>query len=415
LSAAEELAVIVMDVDRFKAVNDTLGHAFGDHVLIEIADRLAGLVADTDVVARLSGDEFAIIAMGSGHEDEVLEAARNIALELGRPMHIDGMTLSRAVSIGVALRSAESADAATLLRQADMAMYDAKQRQQTARVFSSDTSQTTVEELTLSASLREALDDRQFVLHYQPQVDLRTGAVVGYEGLARWEHPELGLLTPNRFIDLLVCSDEGLAFADYVIEAGVAFAERCAELGRAVPVAVNISAQSLFDEGLPERVARVLQTHGVPPEHLVIEITEADIMEEASHSSRVIQHLADLGVQVSIDDFGTGYSSLARLADLPISEIKIDRRFVSGAQSSERDHMIIHSIVDLAHRLQLNTMAEGVESPGEIALLLDAGCNEAQGFLFSKPVPEAKAFEMLAGIFDVVAGVDHPVANERTR
>jgi diguanylate cyclase (GGDEF)-like protein len=401
LETEQSVAVIVMDIDRFKAINDTLGHAFGDDVLIEVAKRLQKQVRESDVVARLSGDEFAIIYAGTSSSNELTQRAKNIAAALSRPMNIGGMTLSRSVSIGIAFRSATNEDAATLLRHADIAMYEAKQRQQTVRVFSGDIQRTPLEELTLSASLHDALDDGQFILHYQPKVDLRTGAVTGFEGLARWNHPALGLLTPDRFIELLAFSDEGQEFADHVIETGVRFARTCADAGFALPVAVNISALSLFDEGLPERVAGVLQRHQIDPEQLIVEITEADIMEEVSHSSRVLQRLADMGLKISIDDFGTGYSSLARLADLPINEIKIDRRFVSGALSREQDRIIVRSIVDLATNLNLNVIAEGVESRGEVDLLVEIGCHEAQGYLFSKPVDEQTARQMLGSVFDV--------------
>lgn len=403
VAAGKPLAVMIMDLNRFKTVNDTLGHGFGDQVLVEVADRLRSIIGEGDVVARLGGDEFAVISTTSPNERKARRLADEIAGVVSRRMMLGGMSISTTISCGVALAPTHGSDAQSLMRHADIAMYDAKQRGFTVQVFSTEIELTPVEELTLSASLKEALAGDQFVLHYQPKVNMHTGEVVGFEALSRWAHPTLGLLSPDRFIHLVTLSDECQAFADRIIEVGVQFAVECQARGRAVPVAVNLSARSLFDDTLPDRTAHLLRHHGLRPDLLIIEITEADIMDEAGLSSRVLARLSALGVQISIDDFGTGYSSLARLVDLPISEVKIDRHFVAQAIDDRRDEVIVRTIVDLAETLGLHIVAEGVESQQGVGLLLNAGCSEAQGYLFSPPVPHDEALGLLHEVYTTAA------------
>lgn len=396
-----QFAVIMMDLDRFKTINDTLGHAFGDAVLVEIATRLDHLVKVPDVVARLGGDEFAIIAESATTPTDALRYADAIATAVIQTMQLSGMSISTTPSIGVALAPSDGRDAQSLMRRADIAMYEAKRRNNTTVLFNTEIQQTPVEELTLSASLKEALVGDQFTLYFQPKIDMTTGRIVGFEGLARWQHPTLGLLTPDRFIHLVTLSDESQAFAYRIIEVGIEFAVECATRGLDVPIAVNLSARSLFDDTLPDRTAYLLRTYGLPADRLTIEITEADIMDEAGHSSRVLARLAGLGVTVSIDDFGTGYSSLARLVDLPISEVKIDRHFVSRLSKDPRDEVVVYSIIDLAKTLGLHVVAEGVENLTEAEMLVAAGCREAQGFLFSPPRSPCAALMMLDDSFVV--------------
>lgn len=403
LRSGRPLSVMIMDLNRFKTINDTLGHVVGDEVLVQVARRLEHVVEAPDLVARLGGDEFAVISTQAVDAVEASRLAEAIANEISLTMQLSGMSISTTISCGVALAPLHGSDVQALMRHADIAMYEAKRRGRTLEVFNHEIEQTPLEEVTLSASLKDALFGDQFVLHYQPKVDLATGAVTGFEALARWEHPTLGLLSPDRFIHLVTLSDESQAFADRIIEVGIQFAVACRDRGLEVPVAVNLSARSLFDDTLPDRTAYLLRQYDLMPESLVIEITEADIMDEAGHSSRVLARLSHLGVQISIDDFGTGYSSLARLVDLPISEIKIDRHFVSQAIQDRRDEVIVRSIVELAETLDLHIVAEGVECHREVALLLSAGCNEAQGYLFSPAVPHDDALDLLHSVFEVAS------------
>ncbi len=405
LASGAPQVVMIMDLNRFKTINDTLGHAVGDEVLISVANRLSEVVTEPDLVARLGGDEFAVISQAADASSS-RRLAHDIAAAVSRTMRLSGMSISTTISCGVALAPSHGGDVQSLMRHADIAMYEAKRRGRTIEVFSNEIEQTPLEEVTLSASLKTALAGDEFVLHYQPKVDLSTGRVTGFEALSRWNHPTLGLLSPDRFIHLVTLSDESQAFADRIIEVGVQFAVDCRESGHAVPVAVNLSARSLFDDTLPDRTAHLLREYGLAAELLIIEITEADIMDEAGQNSRVLARLSQLGVQISIDDFGTGYSSLARLVDLPISEVKIDRHFVSQALQDRRDEVIVRSIVELADTLNLHIVAEGVETESEVALLVNAGCNEAQGYLFSHAVPHAEAVELLHKQFPVPPQAD---------
>lgn len=402
LGGAMPLTVMIMDLNRFKTINDTLGHVVGDEVLVQVARRLEEVVEAPDLVARLGGDEFAIISGTATDSVEASQLAEAIASQISRTMRLNGLSISTTMSCGVALSPEHGRDVQSLMRHADIAMYEAKRRGRTIQVFNHEIEQTPLEEITLSASLKDALVGDQFVLHYQPKVDLGTGQVTGFEALARWDHPTLGLLSPDRFIHLVTLSDESQAFADRIIEVGIQFAVACRDRGLEVPVAVNLSARSLFDDTLPDRTAYLLRQYNLVPELLIIEITEADIMDEAGHSSRVLARLSQLGVQISIDDFGTGYSSLARLVDLPISEMKIDRYFVSQAVQDRRDEVIVRSIVDLAQTLDLHIVAEGVENYREVALLVNAGCTEGQGYLFSQAVPHHEALALLHNVFAVV-------------
>jgi len=401
LAVGDPLSVMVMDLNRFKTINDTLGHGSGDRVLRTVAQRLNELVEAPDLVARLGGDEFAVVSTRVTNERSARELAHKLGLGVSATMELSGMSISTTVSCGVVLAPRHGNDVDSLMRQADIAMYEAKRRGREVQIFNSKIEQTPLEELTLSASLKDALASDEFVLHYQPKVELTTGRLTGFEALARWQHPTLGLLSPDRFIHLVTLSDLGQAFADRIIELGVQFAVECRNRDHPVPVAVNLSARSLFDDTLPDRTADVLRRHRLDSSNLIIEITEADIMDKAGQSSRVLSRLSSLGVKISIDDFGTGYSSLARLVDLPISEVKIDRHFVSRATSDRREAVIVRSIVELAETLDLHIVAEGVEHAAEVALLLNAGCDEAQGYLFSPAVEQEQALELLDHVFTV--------------
>ncbi|MEM7096004.1 MAG: EAL domain-containing protein [Actinomycetota bacterium] len=398
LAEGRSVAVMIMDLNRFKTINDTLGHSVGDEVLVLVAGRLGEIVEAPNLVARLGGDEFAVIAEAVSADD-----AQAFAAELGdavsTTMQLSGMSISTTISCGIAMAPDHGSDSQALMRHADIAMYEAKRRGRTLELFNNEIEQTPIEEVTLSASLKQALAGDQFVLHYQPKVQLATGRITGFEALSRWEHPTLGLLGPDRFIHLVTLSDENQAFADRIIELGVQFAVECRDRGNSVPVAVNLSARSLFDDTLPDRTAHLLRSHDLDPSLLIIEITEADIMDEAGHNSRVLSRLSELGVKISIDDFGTGYSSLARLVDLPISEVKIDKHFVHQSLQDRRDEVIVRSIVELAETLDLHIVAEGVENRSEVNLLLSAGCDEAQGYLFSPAIPLEEALDLLDMVF----------------
>ena len=290
----------------------------------------------------------------------------------------------------------------SLMRRADLAMYRAKSENVSHLFFAEEMVETSVEDLQLTASLPQAIHNGELELFFQPKVDLSTGFIIGFEGLIRWRHPKLGLLTPNRFLHLINVSDIEDRFVDRVITQGVEFAAACRTRGHALPVAVNLSTHSFLDESLPPRVQALLERHDVPADMFVIEITELDIMDKLAPSSHVLDRWSSLGIGISVDDFGTGYSSFSRLVDMPITEVKIDRRFVQGAPVNRRDEVIVRSVSDLAGRMGIALVAEGIEDASQAALLVDAGCRQAQGFLFAQALSAAEALDLVGHRFDAV-------------
>lgn len=394
LTSNHTFALVLLDLDRFKNVNDTLGHGFGDGVLIEIARRLKAIAGD-DLVVRLGGDEFAVVVSDMHDDADASQFAKRIAGECSRVMSLQGVTISSGASIGIAMCPRDGDTVQTLLRHADIAMYAAKREGRSFQIFNTGIKQAPLEEVTLSAAIGPALEKGEFVLHFQPKINTLTGEVTGFEGLARWEHPELGVLTPARFLHLIKLSVFTTDFTNHVLDLGARFAAVCAAHGNAVPVSVNISARSLYDDSFPERVESTMKRHGLVSNQLLIEITEHDIMNRTSNNTGMLDRLDALGVALSVDDFGTGYSSLARLIDLPVTEIKIDRRFIAKLLVDKRDAVIVRSIIDLGRNLDLHVVAEGIECQEEAELLSSWGCEHAQGFLYSPAVSPTEAIKLL--------------------
>ncbi len=377
--AGSPFGLLMLDVDRFKEINDSLGHSTGDAVLQNLADRITE-ASPGDLVCRLGGDEFAVLVDDPMNIDNVVRA---IGEKTSAPMQLGELTVSTQVSIGSVIAPTDAETTEDVLRRGDIAMYQAKRRGQLHLSYAPDMEQSSSLDLELSAALSTALENEEFELSFQPKVDLRTRTIVGAEGLIRWNSPKHGVLRPGAFMHLITLSNAHGAFADRVIRQAVEMAGAASRPDHPFSVAVNVSMVSLFDKDFAARVATILADEGLPASQLIIEITESDIMEEYAIASDVISELAELGVQLSIDDFGTGYSSFARLVDLPVSEIKIDRRFVDAAPSRQRERAVVDSIVDLAHRLDLNVVAEGIESQEQADVLIEAGCTTGQGFLFS--------------------------------
>ncbi len=386
-----EFALLMLDVDRFKEINDTLGHTVGDDVLRELATRIS-TAAPGELVCRLGGDEFAIVLRDPS---DIGRIARAIGEHTSAPMTLGDLTVSTQVSIGSVIAPIDADNNEDLLRRGDIAMYQAKRRGQLHLRYEASMEQHSALDLELSAALVPAMENGEFVLFFQPKVDLATREIVGAEGLIRWIHPKHGVLRPVSFMHLVGLSNAHGDFADSVIRQAARVAAQASITQPGFTVAVNISMVSLFDTDFASRVARCLDAIDVEPHQLILEITESDIMEEYAIATTVLDELADLGVQLSIDDFGTGYSSFARLVDLPVSEIKIDRRFVDAAPTRPAERAVIDSIVDLARRLDLDVVAEGIESQVQADVLLEAGCVVGQGFLFSHAV---EADELLAKI-----------------
>ena len=387
LDGDTDFALMITDLDRFKEVNDTLGHEAGDQLLETIAQRLADAVRPGDLVARLGGDEYAIVVVGGTDVDAIHALAARLSTECARPVVLNGVDVAVATSTGVALRSRSGHDRATMLRHADIAMYEAKRGSESFRVFDASLEQTSTLRLTLTASLSDAIDNGQLTMHFQPKYDMSTRRLVGAEGLSRWRHPEFGLLTPAAFLDIALMSESAAPFAISTIRHAAAMIHRLGELGTPMPIAANVAMRALRDPGFAPAVLRVLAEFGVSPDLLVLELTESDPLWPNTHTATGLQSLIDAGVQLSIDDFGTGHSSLERLRVLRVHELKIDRSFVDGMVTDPLQRQIVRTVIDLAKGLDCQVVAEGVETEEQVRLLLDHGCVVAQGYLFARPMP----------------------------
>jgi diguanylate cyclase (GGDEF)-like protein/PAS domain S-box-containing protein len=392
---SERVAVLLLDLDRFKEVNDTLGHGYGDRLLAQVGPRLRPHVRDVDVVARLGGDEFLLLLPDATVEGARAAAARARAA-LGEPFVVDGLALDVDVSIGVAVSSTGPADIDSLLRQADIAMYTAKERQSGVEVYDAAADGHDRGRLVLLSEFRRGLAEGHLALHYQPKISLGTGAVVGVEALVRWEHPTRGLLMPGAFLPAVEQTGLIEPLTDCVLDLALAQVREWTEQGLTVPVAVNLSARSVHRADLPERVFSALAVHGVPADMLRLELTESALLAEPARARDVLSRLSAEGVRVSIDDFGTGYSSMGHLKHLPVDEIKIDRSYIAEMASSPGDAAMVRSVIDLGHELGLTVVAEGVEDAGTMASLTALRCDVGQGYLFAAPQPAAQITTWLA-------------------
>jgi diguanylate cyclase len=394
-------SVLMLDMDGFKEVNDVFGHGNGDLVLIEVAHRLISRIRPHDTVTRLGGDEYAVLLSGMDGE-EAEETSKRLADALARPFDLGGIHVDLEVSIGIAT-SGPGDDSATVMRKADTAMYHAKEQRLGRAAFSEDNpmlvgAALTGNRLDLLGDLRRALQEHEIVLHYQPKVDLTSGKMVGVEALARWQHPERGLLQPSAFIEMVERTNLGLQFTHEVLSMALAQNRAWTDMGLDVPVAVNLSPRCLLDPTLPATVAASLAEHGVSPRMLVLEITEMTIVSNPEVTGEILRKLRSLGIKVSLDDFGTGYSSLSYLKDLPIDELKIDRSFVRHlTEEGSRDSILVRATVELAHNLGLSVVAEGVEDADTQRRLGALDCDLAQGFHFARPMPAAELGAWLVG------------------
>lgn len=388
------VGLVLLDIDRFKDINDSLGHDRGDELLVQVAHRLRASLRERDVVARLGGDEFAILlpAIRSvANAERLAQRVRNLftpAFNLGGlELHVDS-------SIGVACIPEHAVDASGLMRKADVAMYTAKTHRAGVAVYSPDEDDSSPARLVLLGDLHRALADRQeLVMFYQPKIALPSGQTVGYEALMRWVHPTRGMLVPDLFIPLAEQSGLIHDLTAFALESTIAQLAQWLQDGREVPVAVNLSAHNLTSSQVAETIEELLHAHQVRPDLLEVEITETALVADPTRVVPVLEHLADIGVLVSIDDFGIGNTSISQLRDLPVARIKIDRTFIAdltGTAPRAGSEMIVKAMVDLAHSFGLEVVAEGVEDPDTEGLIRALGVDQAQGFLYSQPVPAAE-------------------------
>ncbi|NEK86118.1 EAL domain-containing protein [Blastococcus saxobsidens] len=396
--SSAEVAVLLVDLDRFKEINDSLGHSYGDALLQQVAPRLAGVLRDGDTVARLGGDEFAVLLPAVDGVAEAEAVAERLREALHRSFDVDGVTLDVEVSVGIAVSPWHGTDSDALLRSADIAMYVAKERKAGAVVFAAEDHVTAPSRLTVLGDLRRALEDDELFLHYQPKFTLDGERIEGVEALLRWQHPTRGLVPPAEFVPVAEGTGIILRLTERVLDLALAQARRWYDAGHPMPVAVNLSTRCLLDAGLPDLVARLLDRHGVPARLLRLEVTESAVMADAARCTDVLQRLHDLGLRLSIDDFGTGYSSMVHLRRLPVDELKIDRSFVMGMTTSAHDAVLVRTAVDLGHNLGLTVVAEGVEEPEHVAALRELGCDIAQGYHYARPMAADALDEILARV-----------------
>jgi diguanylate cyclase (GGDEF)-like protein/PAS domain S-box-containing protein len=384
------IALLLMDLDRFKEVNDTFGHHFGDVLLKQVAFRLRNQLHVDDTVARLGGDEFAIVLTSALDANAVAMTARRILNSLQQPFVVEGQVLEVGASIGIALYPQHGSDARTLMRRADVAMYATKQSNAGFTFHERDEQESRVpDQLSLIVEMRTAIERNEFELYYQPKQHLHSGLITRVEVLVRWNHPRRGLLMPVSFVPIAERTGLIKPMTDWILDKAMQQCREWQDEGAPIHVAVNVSAKSLLEETLPSKVQAVLDKWNIDPRFLKIEITESSIMADPAHALAIMSMLQSMGVRLSVDDFGTGYSSLTHLRELPIDEIKIDKAFVMGMLTSDADAAIVRTVIDLAHNLGKQVCAEGVEDAETLRRLEEMGCDLAQGYFISRPVPAA--------------------------
>jgi diguanylate cyclase (GGDEF)-like protein len=394
--------LMLLDLDRFKEINDTLGHQAGDAVLENLAARLKEVSRASDTVARLGGDEFALVLQGAADSASALFVAERIRRALDEPFVIEGMTLQLETSIGIALFPRDGEDAEQLLKHADIALYASK-GSHVPVVYASEHDQHSVDGLGLVAQIRDAIENGALIVHYQPEVDLVTGETRRVEALVRWEHPQRGLLQPDSFIPVARQSALVRPITRFVLDAALGQCRAWRDAGIDVGVAVNLAGRDLADSRLEEEVSEALRRWKLEPELLELEIPESAIVSERDRTLKMVARLSERGVRVAVDDFGSGYASLSHLKQLPVDVLKVDQSFVQNIGTDEEDEAIVRSTIDLAHSLGIAVVAEGVESEDVLRRLRALGCDLAQGFCLANPASADDVTEWLLGRKSVAA------------
>ena len=394
-------AILFMDLDQFKVINDSLGHRAGDELLIIAARRLQNCLRPGDTAARLGGDEFIVLLDGVGDVEDAVQVAQRITKALGSPIKLAGRQMVVSTSMGIALCEDANCEPDALLRNSDAAMYHAKREGKArCKVFSEDMHAQAMRRLELENELRLAIEREELTIHYQPKVLLSTGTIVGMEALVRWDHPTLGLIAPKEFIPL--AEEVGLidSLGRWVLGEACAESRRWQEQHPAAPplvTSVNLSLGQFQGSDLVPEIAEILRQTGLNPSCLELEITESVIMEDVEYAIDLLEHLKKLGIRVALDDFGTGYSSLEALRRFPLDALKIDKVFVDGVSKSQQDTAVVQLVIDLAHAVGIQAIAEGVETVDQLTKLRDMGCDQAQGYYFWKPLMGEEAAALQGG------------------
>ncbi len=381
----QPMALLMIDLDHFKEVNDTLGHLVGDQLLIRVGERFQSALREPDTLGRLGGDEFAVVLPRADHDD-ALTVAEKLQASLRRPVNVDQNSFSVSASIGISFYPKHGPDPSSLLRSADIAMYVAKRAHDEYAVYEPKLDNYNPDHLALLRDLRRAIEHNDIDVVFQPKLDLRNDLIVGVEALARWRHPDRGDIPPYEFIPILEQTGLIRPFTLQILEKAIDYCAKCRRLGMELSVSVNLSMHNLRDEKLPEQINAIIDKHDFDPRLLVLEITESAIMHDPQHSLEILNRLDQMKVSLSVDDFGTGYSSLSYLKRLPVRQLKIDRSFVRDMTRDEDDAMIVRSTIDLAHNLGLTTVAEGVEDHQTLERLRKLRCDLVQGHLISRPL-----------------------------
>ena len=389
------VTILMMDLDRFKYVNDTLGHGVGDHVLREVGSRLTGLLSESDIIARLGGDEFAIL-LNTGCSEHATQVAHSIVRALEQPINYEGQPLDVGASIGIARFPEHGEDHGTLLRNADIAMYVAKRNKTGFAVYDPEYDTHQQAHLSMLGELRRAVEHNELKVFYQPKISLLNSSVGAVEALLRWDHPRRGFIPPGQFIPFAEHTGYIKVLTRWVLGESLRQCGVWRAAGMPLRVSVNISARDLMNRELPDLIAELMARHDVPADLLCLEITESGFMEDPAYAQKVLQKLSDLGIHLSIDDYGTGYSSLSYIVQLPVDELKIDRSFVMNMGTDEHTSTIVRSTIELGHSLGLKVVAEGVENADGLRMLRELGCDQAQGYFISKPVSAAQLETWLA-------------------
>ncbi|UCE76249.1 MAG: EAL domain-containing protein [Gammaproteobacteria bacterium] len=379
-------ALLLMDLDRFKEINDTLGHHFGDQLLQQVGNRIGQSLREGDTIARLGGDEFALL-MPATRQAQPVRCAERVMQQLDDSFLIDNIPVQVKVSIGIAVFPEHGDSAESLLQHADVAMYKAKHSNTGYAIYDPSQDEHSVRRLTLMGELRSAIADRRLTVHYQPKIDLHTGLTTGVEALARWVHPELGFVPPDEFIPLAEQMGAIRDLTDCVFAQAMQESRQWSRRGQSLTVAVNLSTHCLQDSSLPERLAQLMRTVDFPASRLELEITESALMHDLDTARAILNKLNAMGLKLSIDDFGTGFSSLSYLTRLPVDALKIDKSFVIDMHNNEGNAAIVRSVIDMAHHMGLKVVAEGIETQEAVELLAGLGCDLAQGYFISRPLP----------------------------
>jgi diguanylate cyclase len=386
----QKLALLFIDLDKFKSINDMLGHDAGDHLLLQVSERISGAVRESDIVARLGGDEFVVLMEGLPSYQAASEVGKKIVAAIDACFHVHGQRVKTSASVGISLYPQDGATTNSLMRNADLAMYHAKKEpQNNIQFFHEDLNARMLERSRLDEELQHALQNNEFELYYQPKVEARSGRIAGVEALLRWHHPRLGLLSGGQFIPAASETRQLVPIGEWVISAACAQARLWRDTGSNFPevsIAVNVAIPQIYAD-LPQVIYRELARHDVPASCLQLEITESLVIRDVEKATQVLREISNSGITIAIDDFGTGYSSLSVLKALPIDILKIDQSFVRDLGKNLGDNAIVEAIVNMARALALRVVAEGVETQEQLTILRDLGCDEHQGYFYSKPLP----------------------------